>query len=335
MSDASSGPTPIARTSTGYRVTTRLRRRGRALLIQTDGNVLDDLRLLYRSPAIEDEYRRRDYDVVKQSYTHWEPLIAYLRGAAEAPFARVLFLAHGGWDGPILGEPSDVHTMDVAQANAGTPKFEAFGSALAAATLPDARIYISACHGAGSDAAERVGRVEHRNGDARSKSWTSALHAACGRFVAGPAGSTAWHLTVQAARCALERDGPAPQELAVFDGGRGLAIRAGETFEQAQAVVLEATATPTTARINDVITLSAWPATPGQDLYVTWDGREYKRERLYRAAGPPNLVGQVLSVRLQVPPEARLLRVRFHGDEVPVQLTIDRTSGRLARQSGS
>lgn len=105
-------------------------------------------------------YRGRGYETEVLQGRSVEHLIAALGRQRRngGRFARVVFIGHGGWDGPLLGTGEDADGREVtmqASAQEGTHLWPALVTAIADATTPDARIYSSSCHAGGSDRYER------------------------------------------------------------------------------------------------------------------------------------------------------------------------------------
>lgn len=323
MSDAQPQQ-PVERTAVGYRITARRRRLQRALIVSTDMRIIhQDFTKWWHANPVEDELNRRGYDVTRRQFDRWAQLIAFLQEPQEPRFGRVVFITHGGMDGPILGHSTDADPGYQGQAPVRSAEFTQFAAALAGATTDDARVYISACHTGGDDAAERA-----RNGF--TISWSAALGEATNRRVVGPTGFTAWRRTHEAVLCALEETGPAPQELVVFEGDRVVAIRPGETYAQARAVVLDATVAPAAARPGEVVTVRAWPTAGDEELYLAFVGRQYKSHLVLHAEVARE--GRVMIARVRVPADAAggRLRVKYHADEVTLPFEVRRSaSGRF------
>jgi hypothetical protein len=165
-------------------------------------------------------YARRDRHLALS----WDGVIATLL-AAEAegrPYDRVVFVGHGGWNGPILSSPN---STGPSQASGGseTELFKRFADALRRGTTPRARVYLSGCHAGGSNAAERTPGVP-------SYVYADDLARRARRLVAGPAGPTSTEDALAQIRAALERELPLVQETRVATAAGGKSYDAGETI---------------------------------------------------------------------------------------------------------
>lgn len=127
------------------------------------------------------------------------------KAAADAKqFERLVFIGHGGWDGPVLGKYDDGGTHQ------GSSHYnqEIFGKlvdAIRAGMTPTGAIFSSSCHAAGSNVYERAaGRNAYV--------WTDDLAARTGRIVAGPAGYTSTEYTERHVMALLEGEGTVVQE---------------------------------------------------------------------------------------------------------------------------
>lgn len=158
-------------------------------------------------------YRGRGYETEVLQGRSVEHLIAALGRQRRngGRFARVVFIGHGGWDGPLLGTGEDADGREVtmqASAQEGTHLWPALVTAIADATTPDARIYSSSCHAGGSD------RYERREdwGGIYDYVWVDDLARRAGRVVAGPSGRTSVEYTLRQVKAALEGEGTVAQE---------------------------------------------------------------------------------------------------------------------------
>ncbi len=122
------------------------------------------------------------------------------------PYDRVVFVAHGGWDGPFFGHQQTSGKDD-------QKTWPDFCAAIRRGTTPTARLYSSSCHGGGSNYTER----KKGNSD---YIWSRDLAKRTGRTVAGPAGPTSTGYTLQQGKAALEGEGVVKQETA-WDGPLG------------------------------------------------------------------------------------------------------------------
>ncbi len=129
-----------------------------------------------------------------------------LRAESEGlPFDRVVFIGHGGWDGPVLGKYSE-EGHHQASSHYNQEPFAALVDAIKRGTTPAARIFSSSCHAGGSNVYERAaGRNEYV--------WTDDLAVRTGRIVAGPAGYTSTEYTQQHVLAVLEGEGRTVQEV--------------------------------------------------------------------------------------------------------------------------
>lgn len=121
------------------------------------------------------------------------------------PFDRVVFIGHGGWDGPVLGKYSE-EGHHQASSHYNPEAFAKLVDAVKRGTTPAARIFSSSCHAGGSNVYERAaGRNEYV--------WTDDLAVRTGRIVAGPAGYTSTEYTQQHVLAVLEGEGVTVQEV--------------------------------------------------------------------------------------------------------------------------
>lgn len=142
-----------------------------------------------------------------------------LRAEAEGqPFERLVFIGHGGWDGPVLGKYSeDGHHQ--ASSHYNPQAFAALVDAIKRGTTPAARIFSSSCHAGGSNVYElAAGRSEYV--------WTDDLAVRTGRIVAGPAGYTSTEYTQQHVLAVLEGEGVTVQEVRWASGTASRRIKA-------------------------------------------------------------------------------------------------------------
>ena len=134
-------------------------------------------------------------------------VIRFLEDAALAGkrYKRIVWIGHGGWDGPIMGtsSPTQVSAKDHPQ------EFEQFVVALDEVLTPDARLFASACHAAGNNKYEaEMPYKSHYN-------WVHDVAKRTGRLVAGPAGYTSTEYTYQHVLAILEGQGTVKQEVHV------------------------------------------------------------------------------------------------------------------------
>lgn len=142
-----------------------------------------------------------------------------LAGRSGGRFERVVFISHGGWDGPMIGP----------QPEQGSALFKQLAEALQAGTTSNAQVFVSACHAAGSNVYELAdGRRKDR--------WSVGLARAARRTVAGPAGRTSTEYTVRHVQAVLEGSGTTAQEVWVASAAGIKQIKAGGTLAGARAV---------------------------------------------------------------------------------------------------
>jgi hypothetical protein len=144
-------------------------------------------------------------------------------GSAGRPYARVVFVGHGGFDGPIFYLEGDEFEQAAALENpedddVSTELWDELVHAVRHGTTPDARLWISACHSGGADRGERVTGFDNARYD--TEIWVDDLAKATGRVAGGPAGETSAYRSLKLVE-ALEGLGPADQEtrLATPSGG--------------------------------------------------------------------------------------------------------------------
>jgi hypothetical protein len=118
-------------------------------------------------------------------------------GTEGRPYARLVLIGHGGWDGPLFqgGQVSPTSSPD---------GFVRLIAALRRGTTADARVFSSTCHAGGSNRYEDV-RKDDR--------WTDHLARAAARIVAGPMGPTSTEYTYQHVLAVLEGQGTTRQEV--------------------------------------------------------------------------------------------------------------------------
>lgn len=119
-------------------------------------------------------------------------------------FERLVFIGHGGWDGPVLGKYDDGGTHQ-GSSHYNQEIFAKLVDAIKAGMTPTGAIYSSSCHAAGSNVYERAaGRNAYV--------WTDDLARLTGRIVAGPAGYTSTEYTERHVWALLEGEGTVIQE---------------------------------------------------------------------------------------------------------------------------
>lgn len=206
----------VGRTRKGQAV--RLQRR-RAVLIVLGGaeDPNDSAAFRVYGKQVADYYRQKGYARVEQVLMYeWQKTIDALNQAPAAghPYSRVVFVGHGGWDGPIsYGGVSD---------SQGSPDYnpelwETIVRAFGAGTTRSAKVWVSCCHAGGSD------RYERQDPKRSKLIWVDALAGRTARTVAGPCGSTSTEWSLQLVK-ALEGEGALVQETryATVRGGRYL-----------------------------------------------------------------------------------------------------------------
>lgn len=145
-------------------------------------------------PGLDAYYDARGYRVERVVEGTSAGLIARLQRATRRPYARVVISTHSGWDGPM---------WDDGQIAYEDAEFAGLAAAFAAGTTPDAKVYVSGCHAAGSN--------RYESSDTRI--WVRDLARLSGRVVAGPTGSTsAAEHTERQTLAALEGVGTVIQE---------------------------------------------------------------------------------------------------------------------------
>jgi hypothetical protein len=196
--------------------------RRRAALIVHNGSWEDRDERVFHGYAVRQAtyyagrgYVRRDL-VLGNS---WEAVIAALlaAGSQGRPYDRVVFIGHGGWDGPMLIPPP--HTRGPAQASGQLEPalFARFADAVKRGTTLEAKLYFSGCHSGGSNFAER------KDGSS-SYIYADDLAKRTGRTVAGPAGETSTEFTLVQSRAALEGEGNVVQETRIATGAHARTI---------------------------------------------------------------------------------------------------------------
>lgn len=194
----------------------RLRRWRAVLIVHGHGRPFDgyarDLASLYRQRGLHAQ--------VLDGSLGLDAFVSQLEeaGRTGARFERAVFISHGGWDGPMIGP----------QRAQGSPEFQQLARAIAAGTTPQARIFVSACHAAGSNV--------HELADGwRKDRWTVGLARAAGRVVAGPAGPTSTDYTRRHVLAVLEGQGTTAQEVWVASSEGVKTIRPGGTLASARS----------------------------------------------------------------------------------------------------
>lgn len=131
----------------------------------------------------------------------WDAVFTALLSAEKEnrQYDRVVFIGHGGWDGPILGG-SQVSSHD------SPANFATFVDAIRRGTKPDAKILSSSCHAGGSN------KYEAANEFSNKYRWVDDVADLTGRTTAGPNGYTSTEYTQQHVWALLEGQGTTRQE---------------------------------------------------------------------------------------------------------------------------
>ncbi|MBL4844710.1 MAG: SH3 domain-containing protein [Planctomycetes bacterium] len=170
-------------------------------------------------------YGQQGYQTVIADVDSFEDSIDELNAASEAPYARVVLIGHGGWDGPVLR--SHVGTRQVS-GKYNVEVFERFVAAVNAGTTPTARIYNSSCHAAGTARSEKAPWSSPYR-------WVHDLAKRTGRHVAGPAGKTSTEWTRQQSLATLEGQGVVVQEVHVARGDKLRILYSGMNLASAKS----------------------------------------------------------------------------------------------------
>ena len=173
----------------------------RALLVNVGGDAMEEGIFLRRAlDPLERYYRGKGYEVVRFPSLHPDDLIALLDREQAHPFTRVVVSTHSGWDGPIW---VSLKRPDAVQIFTWDPRFDQLARALRTATVPEAKVYVSGCHAAGSNKHEPPS----------PKVWVRDLARSSGRTVGGPTGRTsAAEHTYRQTLAVLEGEGRVVQE---------------------------------------------------------------------------------------------------------------------------
>jgi hypothetical protein len=179
------------------RMRLELTRKKRTLIAHATGyEASHDATFLTYGRLVKSYYSALGHQVVMLPAPSWDTLLAELVRAGDAgePYARVVTIGHGGWDGPMLGGQISPWSDD--------ERWASLVDALRRGTVPEAKMYASACHAGGSNRWE-----DHRPADR----WVERLARETRRTVAGPAGVTSTTLVLRQVR-ALEGVGTTAQE---------------------------------------------------------------------------------------------------------------------------
>ena len=106
------------------------------------------------------EARSCDEVLARARRDHPRPGPAALPGAAGAGryYQRLVFIGHGGWDGPVIGSRAEWATRQVS-GKENPELFDTFVAAIQKGMTPDGKILASSCHAGGSDRYERAMRA--------------------------------------------------------------------------------------------------------------------------------------------------------------------------------
>ena len=200
------------------------RGRKRILVVPDERNSSDGVAFRSYAEGIARTYGAQGYQTAIADVDCWEDVVDELQAASGAPYARVVFIAHGGWDGPIFR--GLVGATQVSPTQSGGV-FTQFVAALEVGTQRQARVLASSCHAGGSSLGEKFG------GDYR---WVHDLAARTGRQVAGPAGPTSTEFTLRHALAGLEGRGTAAQELHVARGTKIRVVLPGRSLASAKTM---------------------------------------------------------------------------------------------------
>lgn len=126
-------------------------------------------------------------------------------GEEAAPFDRLVFIGHGGWDGPVLGKYDEEGTHQ-ASSHYNQEAFAKLIDAIRKGTTPNAQLFSSSCHGGGNNVHERAKKMN-------AYIWSDDVAHQTGRTAAGPAGYTSTEFTEQHVLAVLEGQGTTKQEV--------------------------------------------------------------------------------------------------------------------------
>jgi hypothetical protein len=182
-----------------------LERQRSVLVVEGGGEESDANTFANYARAVGDYYKKKGYARIDHIVGNpWDRTIDALDEAAKEgrPYSRLVFVGHGGWDGPIS-------FVDMPE-NQGSPVlnpdlFDRIVRAIGAGTTRDADVWVSCCHAGGSNATER--RVATNS----KQIWVDEIAKRTGRTAGGPCGQTAVALSVQLVT-ALEGEGHPAQE---------------------------------------------------------------------------------------------------------------------------
>lgn len=177
---------------------------------------------------IKNTYGEQGYQTVIADVDSFEDVIDELNAARQAPYSRMMFISHGGWDGPVLH--SHVGTRQVS-GKYNEELYAEFVAAVKAGMTRDGKILNSSCHAAGTARDEEVSYGSPYN-------WVHDLSHRTGLQVAGPAGKTSTEWTLQHALAALEGRGVTTQEVHVARGDQLRILWPGMNLRSARTIPL-------------------------------------------------------------------------------------------------
>ena len=212
--------------------------RRRVLVLPDSRSRKDGLAFVAYALRIREAYRQRGFTTVIPDIDSWEDVIDELEAAQGAPYKRVIFIGHGGWDGPIYRSHAGTR-----QVSGGFHKdvYARLVNAVRVGTSKRARILNSSCHAAGTAQAEQTDVVS----DYR---WVLDLARRTGRVVAGPAGRTSTEWTLRHAF--LEGQGTVVQEFHVARGHQARVLFAGQSLAVALPATLAYEGLPLPSRLG-------------------------------------------------------------------------------------
>tara|TARA_R110002072_G_scaffold1072_6_gene8748 strand:+ start:344 stop:1687 length:1344 start_codon:yes stop_codon:yes gene_type:complete len=203
------------------------RGRKRILLVPDERHGNDGVAFRGYAEQVARTYAGQGYQSAIADVDCWEDVVDELQAASGAPYARVVFIAHGGWDGPVIRGQMGAAQVSPTQSPA---VFAKFIQALKAGTQRQGRVLASSCHAGGT------ARGEASSNDYR---WVHDLAAQTGRQVAGPAGFTSTEYTLRHTLAALEGRGTVAQEVHVARGAKVRVVAPGRTLASAKTMTAE------------------------------------------------------------------------------------------------
>lgn len=179
---------------------------------------------------IKKTYATRGYQTVIGDIDSFEDVIDELKAATSAPYSRLVFISHGGWDGPIYR--GHIGTRQVS-GKYNVELYEKFVAAVKVGMTTEAKIFNSSCHAAGTARDEDVSYGSPYN-------WVHDLSKRTGLHVAGPAGKTSTEWTLQHVLATLEGQGVTVQEVHVARDERLKILYPGMSLNSVSSVPLPA-----------------------------------------------------------------------------------------------